>query len=220
MKINIAIDGPSAAGKSTIAKKLATLLNYRYLDTGAMYRCVALKAKNLNHNLENEDEIMGMLKETIISFDTMQRIYLDARDVSEEIRSKDISFLASTVSLHKKVRADLVARQQAIAKETPGIIMEGRDIGSVVLKEAELKIYLVADASVRAKRRYQELTAKGVECDYQEILDDVNRRDLQDINRENSPLIKCDDAVLVDTSYLSIDEVVEKIFSLAKERGA
>lgn len=220
MGINIAIDGPSAAGKSTIAKRLAELLGYRYLDTGAMYRCVALKAKRLRYNLENEKQIMEMLEHTIISFDSEQRVFLDDEDVSEAIRQKEVSFFASTVSRLKEVRADMVSRQQKIASSQGGIILEGRDIGSVVLPKAELKIFLSASAEIRAQRRYDELIARGEQCDYNEILADVNRRDIQDLTRENSPLIKCDDAVEIDSSTLSIKEISDLIYRLAIERGA
>ena len=220
MSINIAIDGPSAAGKSTIAKRLAELLGYRYLDTGAMYRCVALKAKRQHYNLEDEKQIMEMLQHTIISFDSEQRVFLDGEDVSVAIRQKEISFLASTVSRLKEVRADMVARQQRIAASQGGIILEGRDIGSVVLPKAELKIYLSATPEIRARRRYDELIAKGESCDFAEILADVNRRDTQDQTRENSPLIKCDDAVEIDSSESSVAEISEQIYRLAIERGA
>ena len=220
MSINIAIDGPSAAGKSTIAKRIAEMLNYRYLDTGAMYRCVALKAKALEINLNDETRIMEMLKETIISFDSKQNIYLDAVDVSEQIRSKDMSLYASSVSLLKEVREDMVKRQRTIAINQPGIVMDGRDIGSVVLPDAQLKIYLTASSEVRAMRRYKELIAKDVECDYDEILQDVIKRDIQDTTRKNSPLTKCEDAIEVDSSYMSIEEAVTVIYELALERGA
>lgn len=220
MKINIAIDGPSAAGKSTIAKILATKLNYYYLDTGAMYRCVALKANRLGLKLDNEVEIMAMLENTVISFDYSQHIFLDDEDVSNSIREKDLSLKASTVSLLKDVREDMVNRQRLIAAQTPGIVMEGRDIGSVVLPTAQLKIFLVANPQKRAKRRYDELMRKGENCDLPEILQDINRRDAQDTTRINSPLIKCADAIELDTSDLSIDEVVKVLFDLAISKGA
>ncbi len=220
MNINIAIDGPSAAGKSTIAKIVAKKLNYRYLDTGAMYRCVALKAKKLNLDIKNEGEIMAMLKNTIISFDTSQNIYLDNVDVSSEIRENDISFITSTISLLKKVRTDMVDRQRKIGRDFPGIIMDGRDIGSVVLPDAELKIFLVADPVVRAKRRFLELQSKGQNCDLDYIIEDINKRDIQDTTRANSPLVKVEDAIEVDTSDLTIQEVADLIVNLAIERGA
>ena len=220
MNINIAIDGPRAAGKSTIAKRLARLLNYRYLDTGAMYRSVALKAQTLGIDLDDEKKIMAMLDETIISFDIEGRVFLDDVDVSAAIRENAISAAASRVSLLKEVRADMVDRQRKIAEKQPGIIMDGRDIGSVVLPDAELKIYLSALPEVRAQRRYQELSNKGIDCDYDVILKEVHERDIQDSTRKNSPLIKCVDAVEVDTSFLTIDEITEIIYNLALQRGA
>ncbi len=220
MSINIAIDGPSAAGKSTIAKRLAKLLNYRYLDTGAMYRSVALKASALGIDLDDEKKIMAMLRDTIISFDIGGRVYLDEVDVSLAIREHAVSAAASKVSLLKEVRNDMVARQRQIAEKQPGIIMDGRDIGSVVLPSAELKIYLSALPEVRAQRRFQELLDKGSDCDYQVILQEVIERDIQDSTRENSPLIKCDDAVEIDTSYLSVEEICTIIYDLALQRGA
>ena len=218
--INIAIDGPSAAGKSTIAKRLAKMLNYRYLDTGAMYRCVAFKAKALGIELDDERRIMAMLQDTIISFDKERNIYLDGENVSDAIRSKENSLAASTVSLLKEVRADMVRRQREIAEKQPGIIMDGRDIGSVVLPRAELKIFLNASPEVRAARRYQELQDKNIPCELTEILAEVIQRDKQDSERKNSPLIKCADAIEVDSTSLSIDEVSELIYQLAIEKGA
>ena len=220
MSINIAIDGPSAAGKSTIAKNIAKMLNYRYLDTGAMYRCVALKAKKLGIEANDERKIMAMLKETIISFDASGRVFLDKKDVSDAIRENDISLLASQVSLLKEVRSDMVERQREIAASQPGIILDGRDIGSVVLPSAQLKIYLSARSEIRALRRYEELLARGVEADFTELLDEIVRRDEQDSKRENSPLTKCEDAIEIDSSFLTIEEVSQKIYSLALERGA
>ena len=219
MNINIAIDGPSAAGKSTIARKLAKRLNYRYLDTGAMYRCVALKATSENIDIQDEESLLLMLKGTVIDF-VKQDVFLDGVDVSKEIRTNNISSLASDVSRLKEIRADMVKRQQDIAAKEAGIIMEGRDIGSVVMPNAQLKIFLVASPEVRAKRRYKELLSKDLPSDYLEILKAVQARDLQDSTRTNSPLIKCDDAIEVDTSNLSIKQVCEEIYFLAKERGA
>jgi CMP/dCMP kinase len=218
MRINVAIDGPGAAGKSTIAKRLAKRFNYRYLDTGAMYRCVALKAINHQLALDDETGIMQMLSDTSINFDDNLKVYLDHEDVTECIRAHNISLCASTISMLPLVRADMVKRQQAIAHQYPGIVMDGRDIGSVVLPDAQLKIYLVADSVVRAKRRVEELKARGQDCEFDEVLKDIEFRDQQDMHRQHSPLIKCEDAIEVDTSEMSIDEVVNVIATLIAER--
>jgi len=218
MRINVAIDGPGAAGKSTIAKRLALKFGYRYLDTGAMYRSVALKVLRKGLAIDDEVGIMAMLAETSITFDDKLRVYLDQEDVSDAIRAHDISLCASTVSLLPRVRQDMVRRQQEIAALQPGIVMDGRDIGSVVLPDAQLKIYLIADSKVRAQRRCDELQAKGQTFDFIQVLKDIETRDYQDMHREHSPLIKCDDAIEVDTSLMSIEEVVQYIANLIEER--
>ena len=210
MRINIAIDGPSAAGKSTIAKKCAKLLGYSHLDTGAMYRCVAYKAKKERIDLNDEEKLAEMIKNMKIDFDKNGNVYLDHEDVSQKIRTNDISMGASSVSRHLKVRECLVELQQQIAKNK-GYILDGRDIGTVVLKDAELKIYLVASASARAERRIKEYIEKGIDFDRDEIIKDIERRDYQDMHREHSPLKKAEDAIEIDSSDLTIDEVVSKI---------
>ena len=210
MRINIAIDGPSAAGKSTIAKKCAKLLGYSHLDTGAMYRCVAYKAKKEGIDWNDEEKLAEMIKNMKIAFDKNGNVYLDHEDVSQKIRTNDISMGASSVSRHLKVRECLVELQQQIAKNK-GYILDGRDIGTVVLKDAELKIYLVASASARAERRIKEYIEKGIDFDRDEIIKDIERRDYQDMHREHSPLKKAEDAIEIDSSDLTIDEVVSKI---------
>ena len=215
--INIAIDGPSAAGKSTIAKKCAALLGYRYLDTGAMYRCLAYAALENNVDENDETELCRLIDEIKISFDQQQRVYLNNKDVSEEIRLNKISMHASNVSRFFKVREKMVKLQQQIASDK-GYIVDGRDIGSVVLPDAELKIYMVASVQARAQRRIAELVQRGQEVDEQQITAEIIQRDEQDTTRQNSPLIKVADAVEIDTSDLSIDEVVEKIMNLVHER--
>ncbi|WP_071442740.1 (d)CMP kinase [Traorella massiliensis] len=210
MRINIAIDGPSAAGKSTIAKKCAKLLGYSHLDTGAMYRCVAYKAKKEGIDWNDEEKLAEMIKNMKIDFDKNGNVYLDHEDVSQKIRTNDISMGASSVSRHLKVRECLVELQQQIAKNK-GYILDGRDIGTVVLKDAELKIYLVASASARAERRIKEYIEKGIDFDRDEIIKDIERRDYQDMHREHSPLKKAEDAIEIDSSDLTIDEVVSKI---------
>lgn len=210
MRINIAIDGPSAAGKSTIAKKCAKLLGYSHLDTGAMYRCVAYKAIQQNISLNDEEKLVSMIDDTKISFDSFGNVFLDGNDVSLVIRTNEMSMGASNVSKFPAVRARLVKLQQEIAKDK-GYILDGRDIGTVVLKDAELKIFLVASSKARAERRIKEYIEKGISFNEEEIIADIERRDYQDTHREHSPLKKADDAVEIDSSYLSIDEVVNKI---------
>ena len=216
MKINIAIDGPGAAGKSTIAKCLAKKLNYVHLDTGAMYRSTAYKALQNHISLEDEEAVCKMLENTKIQLATDGSIFLDGEDVSDKIRTNEISLAASLVSKLAKVRRMLVERQQEMAKEK-GFIMDGRDIGTVVLTDAEVKIYMTASPMARAKRRYEQNIAKNIPTgSIEEIAREIAERDLQDMTRENSPLKKADDAVEIDTSDMSIDEVTEYIYSLAK----
>ena len=216
MKINIAIDGPGAAGKSTIAKCLAKKLNYVHLDTGAMYRSTAYKALQNHIGLEDEEAVCKMLENTKIQLATDGSIFLDGEDVSDKIRTNEISLAASLVSKLANVRRMLVERQQEMAKEK-GFIMDGRDIGTVVLKDAEVKIYMTATPMARAKRRYDQNIAKNIPTgSIEEIAREIAERDLQDMTRENSPLKKADDAIEIDTSDMSIDEVTEYIYSLAK----
>ena len=216
MKINIAIDGPGAAGKSTIAKCLAKKLNYVHLDTGAMYRSTAYKALQNHISLEDEEAVCKMLENTKIQLATDGSIFLDGEDVSDKIRTNEISLAASLVSKLANVRHMLVERQQEMAKEK-GFIMGGRDIGTVVLTDAEVKIYMTASPMARAKRRYEQNIAKNIPTgSIEEIAKEIAERDLQDMTRENSPLKKADDAVEIDTSDMSIEEVTEYIYRLAK----
>ena len=215
MKINIAIDGPSAAGKSTIAKRLGAKLGYVHLDTGAMYRCTALKCDRSGIDLDDEKAVCDMLKETEIVLTPEGGVFLDGEDVSLAIRADEISMAASKVSALKQVRADLVARQQEIAR-AGGFIMDGRDIGTVVLKDAEVKIFMTASPEARAMRRYKQNIEKGIETsDVETIAEEIRKRDYDDTHRENSPLRKADDATEIDTSDMTIDEVVDRIYSLA-----
>ncbi|MBR2824909.1 MAG: (d)CMP kinase [Solobacterium sp.] len=215
-KINIAIDGPSAAGKSTISKRLAKELNYVHLDTGAMYRCTALKVLQSNISLEDEKAICEMLKDTKIVITPDEKVFLDGVDVSKEIRTDEVSMVASNISQFENVREDLVHRQQEMAKDK-GFIMDGRDIGTVVLKDAEVKIFLTASVEARALRRYNQNKNLGIlDNDLEKIKKDIAQRDYQDTHREHSPLKQADDAVLVDSSDLSIDEVVETIMNIIK----
>lgn len=216
MRINIAIDGPSAAGKSTIAKLLARKLGYVHLDTGAMYRCVGYKAKKSGVSLDDEAALCQMLKDTDIRLSSDGSVYLDSTDVTKDIRQDEISLCASSVSRHPGVRKDLVARQQKLAEEK-GFIMDGRDIGTVVLKDAEVKVFLTASAEARAKRRYEQNRLAGIPSEsLEEITKEIEQRDYQDTHRSASPLTKAEDAVVIDSSDLSIEEVGDAIYKLAE----
>ena len=217
MKINIAIDGPSAAGKSSVADKLAERLGYVHLDTGAMYRTVAYLCAVKNIDVTNEEEVVKALNDADISVDNDGTIYLNKEIVNDKIRDPKISMQASAVSKNPAVRSRLVAMQKEIAKDK-GYILDGRDIGTVVLKDAEVKIFLVADALERAKRRVSQEAQKGIMLDLDEVLADINRRDLQDASREASPLKKADDAHLIDSSTMSLDEVVDEIYEIIKKK--
>ncbi len=210
MKFNIAIDGPSAAGKSTIAKKLAKELGYAHLDTGAMYRCVAYFSKLKDVSFDDEEKIASLIDAMQIRFDAQGNVYLNDENVSNEIRKNEISMLTSKISAYPAVREKLVAMQQKMA-EHKGYIMDGRDIGTVVLPNAEIKVYMVASVKARADRRYKEYVEKQIEADYDTIYKDIEQRDYQDMNRKTSPLKKADDAVEIDTSDMSIEEVVNTI---------
>ncbi|MCH4013017.1 MAG: (d)CMP kinase [Solobacterium sp.] len=218
MRINIAIDGPSAAGKSTIAKKAAARLGYVHLDTGAMYRCTAYKALEQGISLEDEDAICHMLENTDIVLTPQGNVLLDGKDVSDVIREEKTSMAASKVSKLGRVRKELVKRQQKMA-EAKGFIMDGRDIGTVVLPHAEVKIFMTASPEARAKRRYDQDQLKGIESgSLEQIASEIRARDEQDMNRKESPLRKADDAVLLDTSNMSIDEVADAVVKMAQER--
>ena len=205
---SIAIDGPAGAGKSTIAKKLAAKLGYIYIDTGAMYRAITLFYVDKGINCDNETEVIDRLDEIEISIkyiEGTQHVFLNGKDVSGEIRTQAVSDNASKISAIAKVREKLVALQQKMA-ESENVVMDGRDIGSVVLPNADLKIYLTASTKVRAQRRYKELIEKGQEADLATIEKEIDERDYRDMHRENSPLVRVPDAKLVDTSDLNIDE--------------
>lgn len=216
MKINIAIDGPSAAGKSTIARRLAEKLGYVHLDTGAMYRSTALKAAQMGISLEDEDAVCRMLADTKIRLTPEGKVFLDEKDVTDEIRTASVSRGASIVSQLKGVRAELVRRQKQMAEEG-GFIMDGRDIGTVVLPDAQVKVFMTASPMARARRRYDQNMRKHIPTGtVEEIAADIAARDEQDMNRKESPLRKAENAVEIDTSCLSIDEVTEKIYRLAE----
>ena len=217
MKYNIAIDGPSAAGKSTIADILAERLGFNHLDTGAMYRAVAYKAIENNIKLDDEENIVKMIEDMDLVMNADGTVILDGQDISEKIRTNEISMGASDVSKLQGCRESLVRMQQRFC-EDGGYILDGRDIGTVVLKDAPVKIYMVASPEARAERRMLQNQEKGIESDYQEILEDIIKRDYQDMHREHSPLRKADDAVEIDTSNMTIEEVVDAVLEIIKEK--
>ncbi|SET48675.1 cytidylate kinase [Lacrimispora sphenoides] len=217
---NIAIDGPAGAGKSTIARSVAEKLHFVYVDTGAMYRAMALHF--LRNGIPSDDEeriskSAGEVNVTISYENGMQQVILNGENVSGLIRTEEVSAMASAVSVYMPVRNKLVELQQNLALEE-NVIMDGRDIGTCVLPEADLKIYLTASSLVRARRRYEELKAKGEECSLDDIEKDIIERDYRDMNRENSPLKQAEDAVLLDSSDMTIPQVVDRILALFQER--
>lgn len=215
--INIAIDGPAGAGKSTIAKMVSAKMGYIYVDTGALYRTIALY---ITENDIPDDKIEESLKSADVSLrfiDGTQRVFLGDRDVSGLIRTPEISMAASRTSAIPAVRAYLFGTQQKIAAEN-NVIMDGRDIGTVVLPNADVKIFLTASAEERANRRYKELAEKPDCPSYQEILDDIIKRDYQDMHRETAPLKQAEDAVLVDTTKLTLEESADAIISVINEK--
>ncbi len=213
-KITIAIDGYSGTGKSSTAKEVAKKLNYQYIDSGAMYRACTLYFLNHSIDLKNDQNIDGALEAINIELDA-NRIFLNGEDVSSEIRTMQVNDHVSSVSAILKVREAMVAQQKLIG-ESKGIVMDGRDIGTVVFPEAELKIFMTAEPVIRAKRRQLELRAKGIEEELATILNNLMLRDKIDSSRAESPLVKADGAVEIDTSSTSLEEQVDIIFNSAK----
>lgn len=211
--IVVAIDGPSAAGKSTIAKLVAKKENFIYIDTGAMYRCVAYYCLSHHVDLNNEKAVENCLKDIHIQLTQDNKVYLNDQDVSLDIRKDEVSLGASIVSRYETIRSFLVESQRKMAK-SGNVILDGRDIGTVVLPDADLKIYQVASVETRALRRYKENIERGLEADLEVIKKEIEQRDYQDMNRAISPLKKADDAIEVDTSNLTLDEVVEVVLNL------
>ena len=219
MSYNIAIDGPAGAGKSTIAKKIAKNMQFIYVDTGAMYRAMALYFIRNGIPAEDEEKISRECKDveiTIRYVDGEQVVFLNGEDVNGLIRTEEVGNMASASSINPDVRKKLVELQQLLARESD-VVMDGRDIGTCVLPDADVKVYLTASSTVRAKRRYDELTAKGIHCDFAQIEKDIIERDERDMNREISPLRQAKDATLVDSSDMTIEEVVEVITGLCRE---
>lgn len=211
--MNIAIDGPAGAGKSTIAKLAAERLGYIYVDTGAMYRAIALFFIKKGTDVNNENEVTAACSEITVEIkyeDGVQNVYLNGENVSSEIRQEQVGNMASKAAAKKPVRDKLLSLQRDIAASAD-VIMDGRDIGTFVLPGAELKIYLTASVETRARRRYDELVAKGEQPDISRIEEDIRQRDYQDMHRDIAPLAQAEDAVYLDTSNMSIDEVVQFI---------
>ena len=217
--MRIALDGPSGSGKSTVAKRLSKELNILYLDTGAMYRATALKALSLGidtFDIGGVSSFVGNLDLEIKYIDGTQHTFLDGEDVSEKIREPHVSMAASNISSLKCVRLKMVEMQRKIAASM-SCVLDGRDIGSFVLPDADYKFYITASVDVRTERRYAELVAKGHGVDKGLLKKEIEQRDFNDKNRDFAPLVKADDAVLIDTSDMTVDEVVAKILSYIKK---
>jgi cytidylate kinase len=218
-KIIVAIDGPAGAGKSTVAKRLAKELGYTYMDTGAMYRAFALKARRDGIDLEKEDALRSALAGTgveLMEKDGQQKVLLDGRDVTTEIRTPEMSQWASKISALKPVRERMVELQRAMGARG-GIVVEGRDIGTVVFPNAEVKIFLTARPEERGRRRFAELKGQGKEVTLEETLGEMKQRDHRDQDRDVAPLLQADDAVAVDSTGMSVDQVVETIMKEIKK---
>lgn len=220
MSYNIAVDGPAGAGKSTIAKAVAKRMKLIYVDTGAMYRAMALFMLREKVNLQDTEQIIQKCREADITIryeDDAQVLLLNGENVNAFLRTEEVGNTASAISPIPEVRKKLVELQHKLAAESD-CIMDGRDIGTCVLPNAQVKIYLTASSEVRAKRRFDELTAKGEPCDLKKIQADIEERDYRDMHRTVSPLKKAEDAILVDTSDMTIEEVIEKIISLCDKK--
>ena len=218
--ISVAIDGPAGAGKSTLSRKTAEKLGFIYVDTGALYRAVGLKFSNAGYNAELNCDIEQVLKTTTVDIRFVkgeQRVFLDGEDVSDGIRTPNASMMASAVSAKPSVRAFLLEMQRKLAREN-NVVMDGRDIGTVVLPDATVKIYLTATAKARAERRYKELIQKGTAVTFEEVYDDMVKRDYNDMHREIAPLKQAEDAVLADTTECDLDGSLELILKIIKER--
>ncbi|WP_144476733.1 (d)CMP kinase [Cytobacillus oceanisediminis] len=219
-RISIAIDGPAAAGKSTVAKIVAEKLTYVYIDTGAMYRALTYKALQKGARLDHEAQLIDILNNTLIELqpgEMGQKVLLDGIEVTNDIRSSEVTNQVSYVAVHELVRKEMVKRQQAFARDG-GVVMDGRDIGTHVLPNAEVKVFLLASVEERAQRRHDENIQKGFPSDLEKLKEEIAARDKIDSEREVAPLKKAGDAVEIDTTSLTIADVVEKIMSLALER--
>ncbi|MCX7983374.1 MAG: (d)CMP kinase [Bacteroidetes bacterium] len=219
-RIRIAIDGPAASGKSTTARLLAEKLGYMHIDTGAMYRAITLKALEENIDLTNEDRLTDLARRCSVTFERDQsgnRIFLNGRDVTQEIRNPEVTKNVSLVSSHPKLREVMVELQRLLAAKG-GVVVDGRDIGTVVIPDAEVKVFLVADVDERAKRRMADLQKTGITTSQQQVEQELVDRDYKDSTRSASPLRKADDAIEIDTTHLTIDEQVQKIFEYVQKK--
>ncbi len=217
----IAIDGPSGAGKSTLSKNLAKRLNYIYIDTGALYRTVGLKFINNSVDLDNKAQVEKILSQTTVDINYVnaeQRVYLDGEDVSDKIRTPQVSLMASNASALPEVRAFLLGMQRSIANGK-NVILDGRDIGTVVFPNAEVKIFLSASAEERAKRRYDELVLKGQDVTYEQVLKDLKQRDYNDSHRDIAPLKQADDAYAFDTTGNTFEQSLDLLVDYLKTKG-
>ncbi len=218
---SIAVDGPAGAGKSTIARAVAAKLGFIYVDMEAMYRAMVLYLliQGTGGVVETATQDANRLTEITIRYeDGAQQVILNGENVSSKIRTEEVGNMASATSIYLPVREKLVQLQQKLA-ESANVIMDGRDIGTCVLPEAQAKIYLTASPAVRAKRRYDELKEKGMACNLEEIEQDIIERDYRDMHREHSPLVQAEDAVLVDSSSMTVDQVIETIIQIARGKG-
>lgn len=218
MGYNVAIDGPAGAGKSTIAKLVAKEKGYIYVDTGAMYRGLAIHFLDKGIQAEEKDRIVEACKDAEVTIryeEGIQQVYLNGRNITSRLRDEEVGNMASKSSPIPEVRAKLLELQQGLAR-TQDVIMDGRDIGTCVLPNADVKVFLTASVETRAKRRFDELTEKGIECNLEEIAKDIAERDERDMTREIAPLKQAEDAVLVDSSDMTIEEVVAAIAALCK----
>ncbi len=217
-KLSVAIDGPAGAGKSTVAKQVANRLNLVYIDTGAMYRAVTLKALRGGVDLDRQEELTGLARQSRIDLvgGTPQKVFLDGEDVTEEIRTPEVSRSVSLVAMVPGVREVLVEQQRRLAQET-GVVMDGRDIGAVVLPQAQAKFFLTASAEERACRRAKELMDKGYTIDITGLTEEIRERDQLDSNRAVSPLVPAEDAIIIDSSGMTVEEVVHRIVTEIKQ---
>jgi CMP/dCMP kinase len=217
-RCTITIDGPSGSGKSTVAKRVAQKLGFIFLDTGALYRAAAVAIEKAGGNVNNDEECGRVVNRTLIRM-TGKKIEVNGEDVTELIRTHHISEVSSRIAVHPSVRTALVKIQRSF-RDLSSLVAEGRDTGSVVFPDADIKIFLNASAQERAQRRYRELMSKGSEIAYEKVLEDINKRDQRDSEREQSPLVIPEHAVVVDTTHLNLEDVVAKILSVAEEKLA